>query len=170
MAEEDRAAAACGSAGAPPLRPCLHGDRLYILNDNEEESYLLALDKLTGEKVWRVDRDEKSNWSTPFVWKNDQRTEIVTAASGKVRSYDLDGKLLWWFKGMSGITVATPYADRRFAVRQFGFYAGQAAGRCMRFGPAAAGDISLPPGKIEQCGDRMEQADRRAVHPHDAGL
>ena len=89
----------------------LHGDRLYLVSDNEEQSYLLALDKRTGKEVWRVDRDEKSNWSTPYVWENDQRSEIVTAGSGKVRAYDLEGKLLWWFKGMSSITIATPYAD-----------------------------------------------------------
>jgi len=74
--------------------PVLHQDRLYIVNDNEEQSYLLALDKHTGNEIWKVERDERSNWSTPFVWENEQRTEIVTAGTGKVRSYDRDGKLL----------------------------------------------------------------------------
>ena len=81
--------------------PALHGDRLYVVNDNEEKSFLVALDKRTGQQVWKVDRDELSNWATPFVWQYEKRTEIVTAGSGKVRSYDLDGKLLWEFKGMS---------------------------------------------------------------------
>ena len=81
--------------------PALHGDRLYIVNDNEEQSYLLALDKKTGEEIWKVERDEKSNWATPFIWKNAERTEIVTAGTNRVRSYDLDGKLLWELGGMS---------------------------------------------------------------------
>ena len=34
-----------------------------------------------------------TTWATPFVWKNDKRTEIVTAGAKKIRSYDLDGKL-----------------------------------------------------------------------------
>ena len=59
--------------------------------------------------MWRVSRDEKSNWATPFVWENSQRTEIVTPGTGKVRSYDLDGKLLWSLTGMSSITIATPF-------------------------------------------------------------
>ena len=101
--------------------PVLHRDRLYLVNDNEEQSYLLALDKRTGKEVWRVDRDEKSNWSTPYVWENEKRTEIVTPGTGKVRAYDLDGKLLWWFKGMSGITIATPYADRGLLYVSSGF-------------------------------------------------
>ena len=91
--------------------PVLHGDRLYVVNDNEDQSYLLALDKRTGAEVWRVARDEGSNWSTPLVWETDRRTEIVTPGSGKVRSYDLDGRLLWSLQGMSSITIATPYVD-----------------------------------------------------------
>src|SRR2546428_46435 len=88
-----------GAAGSPVL--CR--DRLYIVNDNEEQSYLLALDKRTGKEIWRMERDEKSNWSTPYIWEHDGKAEIVTAGTGKVRSYDLDGKLLWWFTGMSSI-------------------------------------------------------------------
>lgn len=38
--------------------------------------------------------DEESNWATPYVWTNELRTEIVTPDPEKVRSYDLDGKLL----------------------------------------------------------------------------
>jgi outer membrane protein assembly factor BamB len=74
--------------------PVLHRDRLYLVDDNEEQSYLLALDKGSGRVVWRVDRDEKSNWSTPYAWENERRTEIVTLGTNKVRVYGLDGKLL----------------------------------------------------------------------------
>jgi outer membrane protein assembly factor BamB len=126
--------------------PILHGDRLYIVNDNEEESYLLALNKLTGKKVWRVDRDEKSSWSTPYLWKNEKRSEIVTAASGKVRSYDLDGKLLWWLKGMSGITVATPYADGGLLYVTSGFTRDKER-PIYAIRPGAADDVSLPFGE-----------------------
>ena len=63
----------------------------------------------TGKEDWRTERDEKSNWATPFVWENGHRTEIVTPGTGQVRSYDLDGKVLWSLQGMSSITIATPY-------------------------------------------------------------
>ena len=149
--------------------PVLHGDRLYLVNDNEEQSYLLALDKRTGKEVWRVDRDEKSNWSTPYVWENDQRTEIVTPGSGKVRAYDLDGKLLWWFKGMSGITIATPYADQGLAVRQFRFCRRQAAAP-LRHSTRRGRRHLAPARPDEQRGHRVVQPDRRALQPDDAGL
>jgi outer membrane protein assembly factor BamB len=93
----------------PAASPVLHEDRLYFVNDNDRESYLAAFDKHTGDEIWRVPRDEKSNWATPYIWKNELRTEIVTPGTGQVRSYDLEGKLLWSLTGMSSITIATPY-------------------------------------------------------------
>src|SRR5262249_585358 len=89
--------------------PALYKDRLFIVNDNEKESYLLCLNAETGEQVWRVPRDEKTNWSTPFVWENEKRTELITAGTAKIRSYDLEGKLLWECAGMSSITIPTPF-------------------------------------------------------------
>ncbi|HEY7819325.1 MAG TPA: PQQ-binding-like beta-propeller repeat protein, partial [Vicinamibacteria bacterium] len=54
--------------------PALHGDRLFVLNDNEEESFLAAFDKRTGKALWRTPRSfgtpRKTGWSTPFVWEN----------------------------------------------------------------------------------------------------
>jgi outer membrane protein assembly factor BamB len=126
--------------------PVLYRDRLYVVSDNEEQSYLLALDKVTGTEVWRVDRDEKSNWSTPYVWENEQRSEIVTAGSGKVRAYDLEGKLLWWFKGMSSITMATPYADGGLLYVTSGFIVDKSR-PVYAIRPGGSGDISLQPGQ-----------------------
>lgn len=125
--------------------PVLHGDRLYLVNDNEEDSYLLALDKRTGKDLWRVARDEKSNWATPFIWENAMRTEIVTPGSGAVRSYDLDGKLLWWFKDMSSITIATPYAADGLLFVSSG-YVGDRLRPVYAIRPGASGDISLQNG------------------------
>ncbi len=122
--------------------PILHGDRLYLVNDNDEESYLLALDKKTGNEALRVERDEKSNWSTPFVWEHDGRTELVTSGSGKVRSYDLEGNLLWWLEGMSSITIATPYEHEGLLVVSSG-YVGDRSRPLYAIRPGATGDISL---------------------------
>ncbi|MBX7168554.1 MAG: PQQ-binding-like beta-propeller repeat protein [Pirellulales bacterium] len=90
--------------------PIVYEDRVYVCNDNEQESFLQCLDAATGKEIWKTTRDEKSNWATPFVWKNNQRTEIVTAGSKAVRSYDLQGAELWQIGGMSSITVCTPFA------------------------------------------------------------
>lgn len=135
----------------PAASPVLHRDRLYLVNDNDEHSYLLALDKASGKEIWCTDRDEKSNWSTPCVWENDQRTEIVTAGTGAVRSYDLDGKLLWSLKGMSSITIATPYADSGLVYVTSGFIVDKTR-PIYAIRPGASGDISLPPGQTNNAG------------------
>lgn len=140
--EPHRMANSWGTAASPTL----YGDRIYVLNDNAEKSYMMALDKLTGKEVWRVDRDEGSNWSTPCVWENDQRREIVTAGSGKVRGYDLDGKLLWWFKGMSSITIASPYADGGLVYISSGYILDKSR-PMYAIRPGGSGDISLLPGQ-----------------------
>ena len=123
--------------------PVLHKGRLYIVNDNHEDSYLLALDADTGDEIWRVSRDEKSNWSTPYIWENDERTEIVTPGSDLVRSYDLDGKLLWSFSGMSTITIATPYESNGLLYISSGYFQDRRARPLYAIRPGATGDISL---------------------------
>jgi outer membrane protein assembly factor BamB len=90
--------------------PVADDRHIYIVNDNEEQSFIVAFDKRTGSQVWRTDRKEKSNWTTPLVWKNERRTEIVTAATGGVRSYDVNGTLLWELAGMSTFAVPSPIA------------------------------------------------------------
>lgn len=91
--------------------PIVDDQRVYIQCDNETQSFVTALDKLTGEEVWRAEREEGSSWSTPFLWNNDQRTELVTCATNRVRSYDpKTGMLLWELGGMSSIVCPTPIA------------------------------------------------------------
>lgn len=127
----------------PAASPVLHGDHLYLLNDNDEESYLQCLDKKTGQQAWKVVREEeKSNWATPFVWQNAQRTEIITPGTKAVRSYDLSGKLLWQFKGMSSITIATPYEHDGLLYVTSG-YVGDKLRPVYALRPGAEGDISL---------------------------
>jgi outer membrane protein assembly factor BamB len=125
--------------------PVLHEGRLYLCNDNEKTSYLVCLDAQTGKEIWKVAREEKSNWSTPFVWTNSTRTEIVTAGTGQVRSYDLQGNLLWSLKGMSSITIATPYQADGLLYVTSGYVADQTR-PIYAIKPGASGDISLSEG------------------------
>ena len=123
--------------------PALHGGRLFVVNDNEEKSFLVALDARTGAQLWRVERDESSNWGTPFIWKNSLRTEIVTAGTRRTRSYDLDGKLLWELKGMSVISIPTPFAVGDTLYVSSGYVADPVHKPVYAIRPGAKGDISL---------------------------
>lgn len=126
--------------------PILYKDRLYIVNDNDTKSYLVALDAKTGDEVWRVDRDEKSNWATPFIWENEKRTEVVTHGSRKTRSYDLDGKPLWEIGGHSKITIPTPFSKFGMLYLASGFVR-DTKKPIFAVRPGATGDITLPEGQ-----------------------
>ena len=122
--------------------PVIDDERVYIVNDNEEQSFIAAFDKRTGNPVWRVDRKETSNWTTPLVWKNELRTEIVTAATGGVRSYDVKGTLLWELTGMSTFAVPSPVAANGLLYVMSG-YTASALRPAYAIRPGAKGDISL---------------------------
>jgi outer membrane protein assembly factor BamB len=132
----------------PAASPTLHDGRLYYCYDNEKESFLICLDAATGKQLWQVPREEKSNWSTPCIWKNQQRVELVTAATGKVVSYDLDGKMLWSLAGMSSITIATPYVVNDLLYVSSG-YVMDSARPIYAIKPGASGDITLPKDQLE---------------------
>jgi outer membrane protein assembly factor BamB len=130
--------------------PALDGDRLFILCDNDEKSLLVAVDKKTGKDLWRVARDELSSWTTPFVWRNQVRIEIVTAGSKAIRSYDpADGKRLWELKRpaaspMSYVT-ATPVASETMLYVAAGSKPASSPLWAIKAG--ASGDISLKRGE-----------------------
>lgn len=131
--------------------PVLYKDWLYIVNDNRSQSFIAAFDKKTGAEAWRVKREEAEGWSTPFVWENESRVEIVTSGGGKVRSYDLSGKVLWEISGMSALlgtfhigTIPTPFAKNGLLYLSAG-YPGSAFRPVYAVRPGASGDISLKP-------------------------
>jgi outer membrane protein assembly factor BamB len=123
--------------------PALHDGKVFLVNDNEEESYLVCLDVTTGKQLWRVERKEASNWSTPIVWKGAGRPEVVTAGSNRVRAYGLDGKLRWELKGMSILTIPTPFTACGMLYVTSGYVADPFLKPLYAILPGATGDISL---------------------------
>jgi outer membrane protein assembly factor BamB len=126
--------------------PVLYKDRIYVVNDNDDRSFLAALDKRTGKQIWRVERDEASNWSTPYIWENDRRTEIITSGTRKIRAYDLDGKVLWELGGMSSIVIPTPFSQHGLLFLASG-YVNDTVRPVYAVKAGARGDINLKEGE-----------------------
>jgi outer membrane protein assembly factor BamB len=93
--------------------PTLYQDKLIILRDHQGQSMLHVLDKNSGDILWQVKRDEVSSWSTPAVIVYNGSPQVVTAATGKIRSYDLEtGKVIWECAGLTRNVIPSPvYAD-----------------------------------------------------------
>ncbi len=88
--------------------PVLYQNLLIIQVDNEEQSFVVALDKLTGTERWRVLREEPSQYSSPIIWKNSLRSELIVGGTF-CRSYDpMTGELLWQLDMKKGRSCATP--------------------------------------------------------------
>ena len=98
--------------------PMLFCTTIYVQCDNEDGSFLVALDRKDGSERWRVEREELSNWSTPYLWDNNNensksRREVVACGGSKIRSYDsATGDLLWELPA-DGRTATTAVGDHR---------------------------------------------------------
>ena len=87
------------------IAPVLHGDSLIIQNDHEGQSYIVVLDKRTGDEIWRAEREERSSWAQPIVVDYQGRKQLVTSAT-RVRSYDLQtGELIWEAGGLGANAI-----------------------------------------------------------------
>jgi outer membrane protein assembly factor BamB len=130
--------------------PVVHDGRVYLLDDNEVSSSIAALDAKSGALLWKTARTvgkpfPMSGWSTPFVWVNEARTEIVTIGRAMAMSYGLDGKELW---RLGGLTQAnpTPTAGDGLLYVATGSQ-GEANRPLFAIKPGASGDISLKSGE-----------------------
>ncbi len=128
--------------------PLLFDDKLFLQVDNDEQSFLVAIDAASGDEVWRVNRDERSQYSSPIIWKNRLRSELIVG--GMVyRSYDPQtGKLLWQLDMAKGRSSATPLAvgDRLYVGTEFRNRGGADDGGGFLFAvrPGGEGDITPP--------------------------
>lgn len=94
-------------AGSSPI---IVDDRVILCQDHDTDSFLIALDKRTGETLWKTDRSEfPRNYCTPVIWENGGRKQIVIAATLRVVGYDLEtGQELWTVRGLSRAVCVTP--------------------------------------------------------------
>jgi len=122
--------------------PVISGDTLIVVWDQEAEggSFLYTFDKKTGAQRLKIARDEKTAWATPIVVQHQGRTQIVTSATQRIRSYDLTtAELLWEAGGLSQNVVSSPVAG-------FGMvFSGSSYDRQAMFGirlDGAKGDIT----------------------------
>ena len=93
--------------------PVLFHNTVIVNCDSDDDSYVAAFEKTSGDPVWRTERDEGASWGTPFLFETEEHTTVVTNATKRLRGYDADtGKLLWECAGGSRISVPSPVATR----------------------------------------------------------
>ncbi len=102
--------------------PVLAGSLVIQLCDSQQESYLVAFDKLSGDEIWRTPRDSNGCWTTPVIvpagdgptapWQLIVNgTGSRDGSSGYVRAYNpWTGRPLWHVAGTSDIVCPTAIA------------------------------------------------------------
>jgi outer membrane protein assembly factor BamB len=126
--------------------------RVFVVHDNDGKSFLAAIDAKSGKPLWKVDRDLPTNgptsgWSSPFVWKNAQRTELIVIGRAHAVSYAPDtGKELWRMRGLTGQSTPSPVAADGLLYLATGSQ-GESNRPVFAVRPGASGDISLAKGE-----------------------
>jgi len=96
--------------------PVLHGGKVVVQCDVQDQSFVALLDAATGADVWRADREEESGWSTPTVHVSAERSQVICNGWKAIAGYDLrTGEALWTAEPGGDIPVPTPVVSNGVA-------------------------------------------------------
>lgn len=116
----------CRHYRGPGSSPILYEDLLVLTMDGVDVQYLAALDKKSGQTVWKTDRttefkdldaqgkpllegDYRKAFSTPLIADVNGKTLLLSAGSKAVYGYDpRTGRELWKFSHADYSTAARP--------------------------------------------------------------
>jgi outer membrane protein assembly factor BamB len=119
--------------------PVIHGDLCLLNFGPGERSFLIALNKKTGETVWQVDvpqrrwpdrmdgfagkpDGESGSWSTPLVLEVNGRDEVIVSWPGQLRGFDpKTGKEQWHCDGLDPLVYASPIYGEGIIAAMSGF-------------------------------------------------
>lgn len=137
--EKDLGEVKVGSSLGEGCSPVLHNGKIVIVRDHAGQSTIEVLDAKTGKELWKRKRDEGNAWATPRIIQHSGKTQVITAASGFVRSYDLDnGDIIWQCSGLTGNAIPCPVVEGDYVICMSG-YQGYSA---MAIPLTETGDIS----------------------------
>lgn len=92
--------------------PVLTDQAVVVQATHEGPSYYLAVDKESGENLWKVERPSKVAWTTPVVLRGDEGTEVITSAAGRVEALDAtSGEAIWQLAGIEKNHVPSATTD-----------------------------------------------------------
>ena len=137
--QRDLGKAHMGASLGEGCSPVVHDGKIVIVRDQSRQSTIEVLEAKTGKTLWKKNREEPNSWATPIVLKHSGRTQVITAASKMIRSYDLDsGDIIWQCSGLTGNVTPCPVIEGDTVVCMSG-YQGYSV---MAVPLSATGDIS----------------------------
>lgn len=140
-----------GYAGSPVIL----GDLCFLNFGPGERTFLIAVDKRTGAKVWQADppplgkgartdgfagQEEGvvGSWSTPIVVNAEGRDELVMSWPGKLAAYEpATGRELWTCRGLNPLIYTSPVFGEGVIVASGGY-----GGSTIAVRPGGSGDVT----------------------------
>lgn len=103
--------------------PVLYENLIIVNGDHDGQSYIVALDKRTGETVWKVPRANKTrSYCTPIIREFAKRTQMIMSGDVSVTSYaPRTGELLWSMDGPTEQFVASMVDNGKYVFLTAGF-------------------------------------------------
>ncbi len=101
----------------------LHGGLLILNGDHDGDGYLVALDKNSGETVWKTPRPNNTrSYCPPIIRDFDGRKQLILSGSLCVASYDpATGGQHWIYDGPTEQFVASLVDDGEYLFMTAGF-------------------------------------------------
>ena len=105
------------------VTPVLADDKLIVNWDEENNSFLIALNARSGKEAWRVARPkEATSWNTPLVVDFAGRKLVVVNGTDRVRAYEAEtGKEVWACGGQTVNAIPSPVRFEDTAICISGF-------------------------------------------------
>ena len=92
--------------------PVIAGGAVVVVRDEPKGSMILAVDLLTGQRVWETKRQSPVSYGTPVVWDTPAGAQVVAAGNGRLIGYDVKtGAEKWWVAGMPSGPCTSPVAE-----------------------------------------------------------
>lgn len=90
------------------MTPLLYKDRLYLQLIHSNAWLVLALDKMTGEEIWKHDRKSDARaecehaYTSPIIYRDSEREFLVVHGADYVTAHNLDdGSEIWRCGGLN---------------------------------------------------------------------
>ena len=111
-----------GAFNAPEIQwgfassPIIYQDKVIVLCDVNNQSFITALELKTGKEIWRTLRDENPSWGTPTIFESEDRTQAIVNGYKHLGGYEVEtGKAIWWMHGGGDVPCPTPVVSNGLA-------------------------------------------------------
>jgi outer membrane protein assembly factor BamB len=137
----------CNHGVRPGSSPIIYGDSLFVAFDGVDAQYIVALDKNTGETLWRRDRnveigdrepDYFKGFSTATIIEYEGRRQLISDAASTAISYDPETGEEFWRVRHGGINAA----GRPVFENGLLYFRGDAENTLHAIRPSGSGDVT----------------------------